>query len=286
MSTDSQADEMNQVFRALADGSRRRLLDRLNARNGQSLRELCSGLGMARQSVSKHLAILEEANLVTSVRSGREKFHYLNPVPINEIAERWINRYDQDRVRALLDLKRALEDSPMSMQRPAFVYTIFINTTPEQLWQALTDPAFTRRWWGMTSESDWKVGATLTWQRDGMTIADPAQVVLESDPYRRLAFTWHSYTPELAQAQGMGDEVLARIRQERRSRVAFDIEPVGKMVKLTVTHDDFDPGSIVAQMVSKGWPQVVSSLKSLLETGEPLPINSDAARRERRIPPA
>ena len=110
---------MDEVFRALADPSRRRLLDSLNDRNGQSLRELCAGLDMARQSVSKHLAILEHANLVTTVRRGREKFHYLNAAPINEIAERWINHYDQQRIAALSDLKRALE-API-MDKPEFV---------------------------------------------------------------------------------------------------------------------------------------------------------------------
>src|ERR671935_1164805 len=127
---------MDEVFKALADPSRRRLLDRLNSRNGQTLRELCSGLAMARQSVSKHLAVLEAANVVTTVRRGREKLHYLNPAPINEIAERWIDRYDRDRVRALADLKRALEDP---VDKPAFVYTAYIRTTPERLWQARSE---------------------------------------------------------------------------------------------------------------------------------------------------
>src|ERR687888_372384 len=113
--------EIDDVFRALADPSRRELLDRLNARNGQSLRELCEGLDMARQSVTKHLAVLEAASLVTSVRRGRERLHYLNPAPINAISERWINQYDQTRVRALADLKRAMEETPMA--KPSFVYT-------------------------------------------------------------------------------------------------------------------------------------------------------------------
>ena len=124
---------MDEVFRALSDPSRRRLLDSLNSRNGQSLRELCAGLDMARQSVSKHLVILEDANLVTTVWRGREKLHYLNAAPINEIAERWINHYDQPRVTALSDLKKALEGTAMS--KPEFVYTTYINTTPERLWQ-------------------------------------------------------------------------------------------------------------------------------------------------------
>src|SRR5919201_461291 len=119
------------VFRALADPGRRRLLDALNARNGLTLRELCAGLDIARQSVSKHLAILEEANLVTTVRRGREKLHYLNAAPISEIGERWITHYERDRVRALTDLKRALEET--TVDKPSFVYATYIRTTPEQL---------------------------------------------------------------------------------------------------------------------------------------------------------
>src|SRR4051812_8510420 len=150
------------VFRALADPSRRLLLDRLNERNGQTLSELCAGLDMARQSVSKHLAVLEVANLVTTVRRGREKLHYLNPAPINDIGERWISRYERGRIHALADLKRALEDT--NMDRPSFVYTTYIRTTPERLWQALTDPAFTRRYWGATFDTDWKAASTMTWE--------------------------------------------------------------------------------------------------------------------------
>src|SRR5207248_389143 len=121
---------MDDVFRALADPSRRLLLDSLNRRGGQSLRELCAGLDMARQSVSKHLAVLEAANLVTTVWRGREKLHYLNPAPINEISERWIDRYERGRVHALADLKRALEGP--TMEKPSFVYTTYIQTTPER----------------------------------------------------------------------------------------------------------------------------------------------------------
>src|SRR5437870_2679194 len=117
---------MDDVFRALADPHRRQLLDRLNARNGQMLRELCADLDMTRQAVSKHLAVLEAALLVTSVRRGREKLHYLNPAPIHEIADRWIHRYDRARVEALADLKRALEDTAMdTTDKPEFVYTTY-----------------------------------------------------------------------------------------------------------------------------------------------------------------
>jgi DNA-binding transcriptional ArsR family regulator/uncharacterized protein YndB with AHSA1/START domain len=262
---------VDEVFRALADPSRRRLLDSLNGRNGQSLRELCAGLDMARQSVSKHLAILEHANLVTAVRQGREKFHYLNAAPINEIAERWINHYDQQRIAALSDLKRALEAPIMDkLDKPDFVYTTYIKTTPERLWQGLTDPAFTRRYWNITWDTDWKPGSVMTLEllKNGVTVADPEQVVLESDPYRRLSYTWHTFTPEWAAAYGIGDEVRARFAAERRSKVTFDLEPLGEMVKLTVVHDDFDAGSAILPGISQGWPRILSDLKTLLETGD------------------
>jgi uncharacterized protein YndB with AHSA1/START domain len=260
---------MDEVFRALADPSRRRLLDSLDTRSGQTLRELCAGLDMARQSVSKHLAVLEAANLVTTVRRGREKLHYLNAAPINDIAERWISHYDRARVHALADLKTALEDS--AMDKPEFVYVTYIETTPARLWQALTEPAFTERYWGTTLESDWTVGSTITWLHHGVTIADPGQVVLESDPGRRLAYTWHTFTPDWAEAHGFGAELLATVARERRSKVTFDIEALGPLVKLTVVHGDFDPGSTVLTMVTTGWPRVLSDLKTLLETGETLP---------------
>jgi DNA-binding transcriptional ArsR family regulator/uncharacterized protein YndB with AHSA1/START domain len=270
-------DEMDEVFKALADPGRRRLLDSLNARSGQSLRELCSEMDMARQSVSKHLAVLEAANLVTVVWRGREKLHYLNAEPINAIGERWITQYDRERAHALADLKRALEETPM--QKPEFVYATYIKTTPEQLWQALTDPAFTSRYWGATFSSDWLAGSEMTWEYGGVTIADPAQIVLESEPYRRLAYTWQTVTPEFAKTVGFSDEYFAKVAAERRSKVSFDIEPHGQGVKLTVVHDDFDPGSAMLESVSNGWPVILSSLKTLLETGEALSGGPEVPRR-------
>jgi uncharacterized protein YndB with AHSA1/START domain/DNA-binding transcriptional ArsR family regulator len=265
---------MDEVFKALADPSRRQLLDSLNARNGQTLRELCSGLRMARQSVSKHLAVLEAANLVTTVRRGREKLHYLNAAPINEIGERWVTHYDQSRVEALADLKRALEEDT-AMEKPSFVYTTYIRTTPERLWQALTDPAFTKRYWGATFQSEWSEGSRMTWDLFGISISDPDQVVLESDPYRRLSYSWHTFSPELAAALDVTDEARDRIAAEPRSKVTFDIEALGDLVKLTVVHDGFEPGSLMVAMVSQGWPPILANLKTLLETGETLPDISE-----------
>ncbi|ASR36109.1 ArsR family transcriptional regulator [Prauserella marina] len=266
---------MDEVFKALADPSRRQLLDSLNTRNGQSLRELCAGLDMARQSVSKHLTLLIKANLVTTTRRGRETLHFLNAEPINAIGDRWISRYDRQRVRALADLKTALEEQ--SVTGTEFVYTTYIRTTPEKLWQALTDPAFTSRYWGVEFETDWKPGSPMTWLEQGLRTEDPAQVVLDYQPYRRLAYTWHTFTPEFAGKHGFDDAFLAEVTAERRSTVTFDIEPRGEVVKLTVVHGGFDPGSTVLATVSNGWPSLVSGLKTLLETGEPLPEPEPAA---------
>jgi uncharacterized protein YndB with AHSA1/START domain len=263
---------MDEVFRALADPSRRRLLDSLNASNGQTLRELCVGMRMARQSVSKHLAVLEAANLVTTVWRGREKLHYLNAAPINDISERWIDRYEQERVDALADLKRALENPPMD--KPSFVYTTYIQTTPERLWEALTSPAFTQRYWSATFQTDWQPGSEMVWTLFGVTVAHPDQVVLEADPPRRLSYTWHTFTPELARAADASEDQFAAANGEPRSRVTFEIEPVGDVVKLTVVHDGLGEQSTAALLVSRGWPRVLSRLKTLLETGETFQIDN------------
>lgn len=260
--------DLDEVFRALADPGRRMLLDGLRARDGQTLKELCAGLPMTRQSVSKHLAVLEGAHLITTLRRGREKLHYLNAGPIAEISERWINRYDARRVEALSDLKNALEEH--EMERPRFVYETYIRTTPELLWRALTEPAFTRRYWGLELESSWEEGAAYTMRSaDGsLEIADAEQIVLVVDPPRRLAYTWHSFTPEWAAHYGH-DEVHRSARAaEPRSRVTFELQPAGEEVCLTVVHEGFEPDSAVLASVSTGWPRVLSSLKTMLELGE------------------
>lgn len=259
---------VDDVFRALADRSRRDLLDRLNARSGQTLRELCAGLEMSRQAVSKHLAVLEEANLVTTVRRGREKLHYLNAAPIDAIGRRWISRYHAARIRALGDLKTALEETHVTA--PDFVYTTYIRTTPDHLWQALTDPAWTRRYWGTELISDWRTGSPVTWRYAGVTIDDPEQVVLEADPPRRLSYTWQAITPEFGKAVGFSEDYQRRAAAEPRSKVTFDLEAHGDLVQLTVTHDGFPEASEVRASVSGGWPAILSSLKTLLETGTPL----------------
>jgi uncharacterized protein YndB with AHSA1/START domain/DNA-binding transcriptional ArsR family regulator len=262
---------MDEVFKALADPSRRTLLDSLNARGGQTLTELCSGLDMARQSVSKHLAVLESAKLVTTVWRGREKLHYLNAAPVSEISERWINRYHRRRVSALAGLKRALEDP--SMEKPEFVYVTYIRTTPERIWQALTDPSFTARYWGRTYDTDWAKGSTYGVTQSGVRVDDHEQVILESDPPHRLSYTWNTFSTELAEVLGWTEQYSAQIAREARSRVTFEIEPEDdETVRLTVIHEGFEEGSAMLESVSGGWPRVLSNLKTMLETGEAKPL--------------
>ncbi|MBM0202155.1 metalloregulator ArsR/SmtB family transcription factor [Micromonospora sp. STR1s_5] len=269
---------MDDAFRALADPSRRRLLDRLNERNGQTLRELCDGLAGTRQAVSKHLTVLEAADLVTTVRRGREKLHYLNAAPINAIADRWLSRYDRERAATLADLTTALERQPM--ESPTFVYTTYVTTTARRLWSALTEPAFTRRYWGgVALVSDWQVGSPVLWQDapDGEP-RDLGQRVLVAEPYRRLSYSWHGFQAEHAAHFGWSAEELAARLGERRSKVTFEIEPhSGSTVRLTVIHEDFSPDSEMHRAISGqldgsgGWPELLASLKTLLETGEPMP---------------
>lgn len=262
---------MDEVFKALADASRRQLLDRLNERSGQSLRELCAELAMTRQAVSKHLAVLEGAGLVTAVRHGRERLHYLNPVPIHDIADRWIGQYERGRMAALSNLKHALEGTEGTpMTKPEFVYTIYIRTTAEKLWEGLTSPEFLKQYHGgWAPSSDWKVGSKVLWPvEDGGEPQDLGQVVTESEPGKRLAYTWHTLQPVHQEMFGMSDAEFAEAAKER-SKVTFDIEPAEEPelgMKLTLTHDGFTSAdSKMLEGVSGGWTMMMSHLKTLLE---------------------
>lgn len=246
---------MDTVFKALADETRRRLLDRLHEHNGLTLGELCARIDMTRQSVTQHLAVLEAANLVSTVRRGREKLHYLNPVPLHEIQERWIDKFERPRLSALGALKRRAEEAMVNP--PSYVYVIYIESTPETVWDALTDADLTAVYWGHRNVSDWRPGSRWEHVRtDGSGVADVVGAVVEADRPTRLVTTWAA--PEDAE------------RPDRHSRVTFDIRPHGDIVRLTVTHEDLNDEGELAD-VSGGWPAVLSNLKSLVETGSPLP---------------
>jgi uncharacterized protein YndB with AHSA1/START domain len=162
----------------------------------------------------------------------------------------------------------------------SFTYTIYMHAMAEQVWRGLTDPGMTKRYWRhhlagpKTFRSDWKKGSTWDLQHEdvGLVVSDPGQVILVSDSGRRLSYTWHSFTPGWAAEVGMDEATAEAWRAEPRSTVTFDIEDVAAgVVKLTVTHDGFSPGSRVLPAISEGWPAVLSSLKTLLETGTALP---------------
>ncbi|GGT28245.1 ArsR/SmtB family transcription factor [Streptomyces chromofuscus] len=246
---------MDQVFKALADETRRRLLDRLHEENGQTLGELCEQIDMTRQSVTRHLALLEAANLVSTVRRGREKLHYLNPVPLHRIQERWIDKFERPRLRVLGAVKRQAEEA--MTDKPTFVYVTYIASTPEKVWDALTDADLTAAYWGHRNESDWRPGSRWAHVRtDGSGIADVVGTVTGSERPTRLVTTWG--------APGEEGDVSGH------SRVTFDIRPHGDIVRLTVTHEDLADEDERADAAS-GWAAVLSNLKSLLETGRPLP---------------
>ncbi|MEU5216745.1 SRPBCC family protein [Streptomyces sp. NPDC020807] len=157
------------------------------------------------------------------------------------------------------------------MDSDAFVYTSYIRTTPDDLWKALTEPESTRRYWGVAFAAEWTPGAPMVWDENGRKTEDPEQVVLAAEPGRLLSYTWHTFTPDWAEAVRLDREVYERLVGERRSRVSFAIEPSGDTVKLTVTHDDLETDGLMKGMIAEGWPALISSLKSLLETGEELP---------------
>jgi uncharacterized protein YndB with AHSA1/START domain len=165
-------------------------------------------------------------------------------------------------------------------QTTSFIYSTYIHATPEQVWRGLTDPAVTRLYWRhhragvKTFLSDWQQGSTydLAHEEVGLVVSDPEQVILESDPYRRLSYTWHSFTPAWAAEVGMDEATADTWRAEPRSKVTFLIEDAGRgVVKLTVSHGGFPPASSVLRGISDGWPAVLASLKTLLETGSALP---------------
>ncbi len=247
-------DEMDQVFKALADPTRRYVLDRLERRNGQTLNELCGQLDMARQSATQHLSVLEEANLISTVWRGREKLHYLNPVPIHQIHERWIEKFERPRLTTLSTIKRRAEESSVN-NKPAFVYVTYIQSTPEQVWRALTDADLTAEYWGHSNISDWQRGSRWEHRRsDGSGIADATGRVLEAVPPRRLVMTFEE--PNASSAPP--------------TTVTFTIERFREIVRLSVTHDGL-PDDQAVHAVSLGWPAVLANLKSLLETGRALP---------------
>jgi uncharacterized protein YndB with AHSA1/START domain len=241
---------VDDVFRALADPTRRGLLDELFKEDGQTLSALERRLPMTRFGVMKHLRVLEEAGLVVTRRRGREKLHFLNPVPIRLVHDRWVSKYAEPWAATLSGLKHRLEDRTMEK-----VFEIYIKTTPERLWEAITDGEQRAKYnFGVGIESDWTEGSTYQARHPaGVDIA--AGENLEVDPPTRLVQSFNALWSDDVKAEGT-------------SRVTWEIEPVGDSCRLTVTHDQLREGA--NGEVYGGWPQILSGLKTLVETGETL----------------
>jgi uncharacterized protein YndB with AHSA1/START domain len=240
---------MDEVFRALADPTRRSLLDELFKGDGQTLSALEQRLPMTRFGVMKHLKVMEEAGLVVTRRRGREKLHFLNPVPIRLVHDRWVSKYAEPWASALSELKTELEGRPMEK-----VFEIYIKTTPERLWEAITDSELRQKYnFGVGVESDWTPGSTYEAVHPGAGIAISKGENLEVDRPRRLVQSFNAL---------WGDQV----KEEGTSRVTWEIEEVGTSCRLTVTHDQLREGAN-AELYG-GWPMILSGLKTLLESGE------------------
>jgi DNA-binding transcriptional ArsR family regulator len=249
------------VFRALADPTRRGILDRLFERDGQSLGEIERAFDMSRFGVMKHLRVLEEAGLIATHRAGRSKLHYLNPVPIQELQHRWIHKFAAGATAALLGFRAGVEKgatmSATAVETPTQVFAIFIRAAREHVWEALTESDYTLKYYyASTVESDWQPGSPLLYK-----IGDDTAIVaevLEATPPEKLVTTFDAQWDDA-------------VRADPPSRITWVLEEAGPGVsKLTVVHDNLEHSAATAEQVAGGMPYILSGLKTLLETGKQL----------------
>lgn len=256
---------MDAVFKALADESRRKLLDALFKKEGLTTQELEKVLedDMTRFGVMKHLHILEKASLVTTRKVGRFRYHYLNPVPIQQLSERWLSRYTALWAQSMNDLKNKLERNDF-MDKPKHVFVTVIKTTPEKLWTALTDGSMTPLYYyGGALKTSLKKGTDFNYMAPDGSVMCGGEVI-ESIPLKKLVT---SFT-------GNWDPAM---KADAPTRVTYEIEQQGDCCRLTLVHDDFDGATATYERVGGGWPGILSGLKTLLETGKPLEYNPMAA---------
>jgi uncharacterized protein YndB with AHSA1/START domain len=240
---------MDDVFKALADPTRRSMLDELLREDGQTLSALEKRIPMTRFGVMKHLKLLEAAGLVVTKRCGREKLHFQNPIPIRLIHDRWLSKFTAPWLAALSDLKYSMESRAMEK-----VFEIYIKTTPERLWKAITDTEMRRKVnFGAVVTSQWSPGSRYEGVGGGMPIFEGEN--LGVDPPRRLVQSFRAL---------WGEDV----KSEGTSRVTWEIQPVGDSCLLKVTHDELRENA--NNQLYGGWPMVLSGIKTLLETGEML----------------
>lgn len=249
------------MFRALADPTRRAILDLLYDEDGRTLGELESQFEITRFGVMKHVRVLEEVGLVTTRKVGRARLHYLNAVPIRELHDRWTRKFAARASDSLLALRAHLEKGAemATTEKPSHVYVVFIETTPERIWNALTQSEFTEHYYfASTVESDWSEGSDYEYLIQGQQAI--TGTVLEAVPPTRLAMTFDARWDDA-------------VRPDPPSRITWEIESVGDDVcKLTVVHDGFHEETETFGQIDGGMPLILSGLKTLLETGKPLPM--------------
>jgi uncharacterized protein YndB with AHSA1/START domain/DNA-binding transcriptional ArsR family regulator len=229
------------------------LLDALFEEDGQTLSALEARLPMTRFGAMKHLKVLEEAGLVKTKRRGREKLHFLNPVPIRLVHDRWVSKYAEPWAAGLSELKHDIEKEEDTMEK---VFEIYIKTTPERLWEAITDSELRAKYnFGVGVSSDWAPGSSYEAVHAQAGIPISTGENLEVEPPKRLV-------------QSMTALWSDQVKEEGTSRVTWEIEPVGSSCRLTVTHDQLAEGA--NDELYGGWPMILSGLKTLLESGEQL----------------
>ncbi len=247
-------ESFDELFRALADPTRREIIDLLQEQPGQNVSELTEHFEVTRYAIMKHLKTLEEGNLVVSRREGRSRRLYVNPMPLQTMYERWLSRYSAAVASGLAAFQRELEEEEKPMAGIEHVFELYIQATPERVWRALTDPDETVNYYfGTRVESDFEPGSPLRYRHPDGKVGIEGEIV-EAEPPERLVHTFdfpHNDDPS--------------------SQVVFELEAMGEnLTKLTVIHEAFDEENETYHSVSDGWPKVLNGLKTYVETGESL----------------
>ena len=250
--------ETDDIFKALADPSRRKVLDIAKQNPGITVNEMTDQFDFTRYAVMKHLKILEDCSLIVSKKEGKFRMLYMNAVPIQTIYDRWISKYSAHFAGSLTKLKYQLEKGDeMSNQNPEYVFVVYIKSTIEKVWEALTNKEMTKQYYyGMELKSDLKEGSKIEYHgknKEGEHYIPVAGEIVEIIPNKKLSHTFtfiHS--------------------DDKPSRATYEIEESEGLVKLTLTHDQFEGETETYNSVREGWPLILSGLKTYLETNEPI----------------
>jgi uncharacterized protein YndB with AHSA1/START domain/biotin operon repressor len=247
---------MEKIFKALADQNRRKMLDIIKNNNGIIVNDLTNHFKFTRFAVMKHLKILEDAGLVVHKKEGKFKKLFVNAIPIQMVYDRWISGYSKLWASSLTSLKYKLEEEPMSEKNLSHIFVVYIKTTKEKLWHAITDPSITKLYFHNTElKSELKPGSKIEYLEDieGSLSAAVFGEILEIIPNKKLVHTFNF-----------------RDSKDKTSRVTYELNETEYGIKLTLTHDQFDSENETYKSVVEGWPFIISGLKTYLETGKTL----------------